>query len=315
MNEVKIGVIGGSGLYELEGLKDVRWARVRTPFGDPSDAYCVGRLGGRTVVFLPRHGRGHRLMPSELNFRANIYGFKTLGVEWVISISAVGSLREDIRPLDLVIPNQFFDWTRRRPSTFFGNGIVAHVGMAEPVCSDLADRLEAAACATGATVHRGGTYLCIEGPQFSSKSESRIYRQWGVDVIGMTNMPEAKLAREAELCYATLALVTDYDVWHESEETVTVEAVIANLLKNVATAKEVLQRAIPEIGPPRRCACPSLLKNAVITSPSSFPPRTRRVLDLLLGKYFPSPPPSSSSPRGGEGRVRGSKPGRGFRRG
>ena len=287
MNEIRIGVIGGSGLYELEGLTDVRWTKVRTPFGDPSDSYCVGRLGSRTVVFLPRHGRGHRLMPSELNFRANIYGFKTLGVEWVISISAVGSMREDIRPLDLVIPDQFFDWTRRRPSTFFGNGIVAHVGMAEPVCSDLADRLETAARTTGATVHRGGTYLCIEGPQFSSKGESRIYRQWGVDVIGMTNMPEAKLAREAELCYATLALATDYDVWHESEETVSVEAVVANLLKNVATAKEVLRHVIPQIGPLRRCGCPVLLRNAVITHPSAFPRRTRKALDLLLGKYFP----------------------------
>ena len=312
MTDVKIGVIGGSGLYELEGLTNVRWTKVRTPFGDPSDAYCVGHLGNRTVVFLPRHGRGHRLMPSELNFRANIYGFKALGVEWVISISAVGSMREDIRPLDLVIPDQFFDWTRRRPSTFFGDGIVAHVGMAEPVCSDLADRLETAARATGAPVHRGGTYLCIEGPQFSSKSESRIYRQWGVDVIGMTNMPEAKLAREAELCYGTLALVTDYDVWHESEEAVTVEGVIAHLLKNVATAKEVLQRVIPRIGPPRRCGCPSLLKNAVITSPSSFPPRTRKALDLFLGKYYParpltrpSPPHPALSPRGGEDKGEG----------
>ncbi len=312
MNAIKIGVIGGSGLYELEGLTDVRWTKVRTPFGDPSDSYCVGRLGDRTVAFLPRHGRGHRLMPSELNFRANIYGFKALGVEWVISISAVGSMREDIRPLDLVIPDQFFDWTRRRPSTFFGDGIVAHVGMADPVCSDLADRLEAAARATGATVHRGGTYLCIEGPQFSSKSESRIYRQWGVDVIGMTNMPEAKLAREAELCYATLALTTDYDVWHESEEAVTVEAVITNLLKNVATAKEVLQRVIPRIGPPRRCGCPLLLRNAVITNPSSFLPRTRKVLNLLLGKYFPSrqrrsPSASPLPPRGKRIKVRGAR--------
>jgi 5'-methylthioadenosine phosphorylase len=284
---VKIGVIGGSGLYELEGLRDVRWTRVRTPFGEPSDAYCIGRLGDRTVVFLPRHGRGHRLMPSELNFRANIYGFKKLGVEWVISISAVGSMREEIRPLDLVIPDQFFDWTRRREVSFFGSGIVAHIGMADPVCPDLAQRLERAARATGATVHGGGTYLCIEGPQFSSKAESEIYRQWGVDVIGMTNMPEAKLAREAELCYATLALATDYDVWHESEAAVSVEAVVANLMKNVATAKEVLQRLIPEVGPARRCPCPSLLQNAVITNPSAFPGRTRRALDLLVGKYYP----------------------------
>lgn len=286
MSDIKVGVVGGSGLYELEGFTDVRWTRVRTPFGEPSDAYCVGQLGDRSVVFLPRHGRGHRLMPSELNFRANIYGFKKLGVEWVISISAVGSMREEIRPLDLVIPNQFFDWTRRRVSSFFGNGIVAHVGMAEPVCPDLADRLEEAARAAGATVHRGGTYLCIEGPQFSSKGESKIYRQWGVDVIGMTNMPEAKLAREAELCYATLALVTDYDVWHESEAHVTVQAVVANLMKNVATAKEVLRRVVPRVGPPRRCPCPSLLKSAVITNPAAFSSRTRKALDLLIGKYY-----------------------------
>lgn len=297
-----IGVIGGSGLYELDGLTGVEWVRVKTPFGEPSDHYCVGRLGDRTVVFLPRHGRGHRLMPSELNFRANIYGFKKLGVEWIISISAVGSMREEIRPLDLVIPDQFFDWTRQRVTSFFGNGIVAHVGMADPVCPDLADRLEKATRATGATVHRGGTYLCIEGPQFSTKGESRIYRRWGVDVIGMTNMPEAKLSREAELCYATLALVTDYDVWHESEAHVSVEAVIANLNRNVSTAREVLRRSIPEVGPPRRCACPSLLRNAVITSPKAFPPRMRKALGLLLDKYFPSPRPS---PLGERGRVRG----------
>ena len=292
MSQIKVGVIGGSGFYELPGLTDVRWTRVTTPFGAPSDAYCVGRLGDRAVAFLPRHGRGHRIMPSELNFRANIYGFKKLGVEWVVSISAVGSMREEIRPLDLVIPDQFFDWTRRRVSTFFGEGIIAHVGMADPVCADLADKLDSAARATGATVHRGGTYLCIEGPQFSSRGESRIYRQWGVDVIGMTNMPEAKLAREAELCYATLALVTDYDVWHESEAAVSVEGVVATLLKNVATAKEVLSRLIPTVGPPRNCPCPSLLENAVITNPAAFPARTRKALALLLGKYYPQQKPS-----------------------
>jgi 5'-methylthioadenosine phosphorylase len=282
-----IGIIGGSGLYELEGLTDVRWRRVRTPFGDPSDEFCTGVLDGRRVIFLPRHGRGHRLTPTELNFRANIWGLKSLGAEWVLSVSAVGSMKEEIRPLDLVVPDQFFDLTRRRVSSFFGDGIVAHVVMADPVCADLAGRLDKAARATGATVHRGGTYLCIEGPQFSTKAESRIYRGWGVDVIGMTNMPEAKLAREAELCYATLALATDYDVWHESHDAVTVEAVIANLLKNVATAKEVLRRAIPAIGGPRTCECPSLLKSAVITNPAAFPLATRRRLDLLLGKYFP----------------------------
>ena len=293
----RIGILGGSGLYELDGLTDVRWTRVRTPFGEPSDHYCVGSFGDRTVIFLPRHGRGHRLMPSELNFRANIYGFKKLGVEWVISISAVGSMRPEIHPLDLVIPDQLFDWTRRRVSSFFGNGIVAHVGMADPVCPDLAAQLEKAALATGTAVLRGGTYLCIDGPQFSTKAESRIYRQWGVDVIGMTNMPEAKLAREAELCYATLALVSDYDVWHESESAVSVESVVANLNKTVATAKEVLRRLIPEVGPPRRCPCPSLLQSAVITNPGVFPPRTRRALGLLIDKYFPPRRPSRSDRR------------------
>ncbi|MBI3636939.1 MAG: S-methyl-5'-thioadenosine phosphorylase [Candidatus Rokubacteria bacterium] len=288
MTEGAIGIIGGSGLYELPGLSDVRWRRVRTPFGAPSDDYCVGALDGRRVVFLPRHGRGHRLTPTELNFRANIWGLKSLGVEWVISVSAVGSMKEAIRPLDLVVPDQFFDATKRRVSSFFGDGIVAHVGMAEPVCPDLATILEKAARQTGATVHRGGTYICIEGPQFSTKAESRIYRGWGVDVIGMTNMPEAKLAREAELCYATLALATDYDVWHETHEAVTVEAVIQNLLKNVATAKDVLRHAIPVIGGSRACACPRLLSQAVITSPKAFPPAARRRLALLLDKYFPT---------------------------
>ena len=308
MTEPAIGVIGGSGLYELEGLTDLRWRRVRTPFGDPSDEYCTGTFQGRPVIFLPRHGRGHRLTPTELNFRANIWGLKSLGAEWVISVSAVGSMKETIHPLDLVVPSQFFDATKRRVSSFFGEGIVAHVGMAVPVCPTVAAALEKAARATGANVHRGGTYICIEGPQFSSKAESRIYRTWGVDVIGMTNMPEAKLAREAELCYATLALVTDYDVWHESHETVTVEAVIQNLLKNVATAKDVLRQVIPALGPPRACPCASLLQNAVITSPAAFPLDTRRRLDLLLGKYFPLDrrrPPGRSAPARRKGASRG----------
>jgi 5'-methylthioadenosine phosphorylase len=282
-----IGVIGGSGLYELEGLTDVRWRRVRTPFGDPSDEFCTGELEGRSVVFLPRHGRGHRLTPTELNFRANVWGLKSLGVERIVSVSAVGSMKEDIRPLDLVIPGQFVDLTKRRVSSFFGEGIVAHVGMADPVCGQLSDVLDKAARATGSRVHRGGTYVCIEGPQFSTRAESRVYRSWGVDVIGMTNMPEAKLAREAELCYATLALATDYDVWHETHAAVSVEAVVANLLKNVATAKDVLRRVIPSIGAERTCECEHLLENAVITSPAAFPHATRRRLDLLIGKYFP----------------------------
>src|SRR5438128_3404514 len=287
MSDAALGVIGGSGLYELPGMTDVRWRRVRTPFGDPSDEYCVGRFGGRLVVFLPRHGRGHRVMPTELNPRANIWGLKSLGVEWVVSISAVGSMKEDIHPLDLVIPDQFYDHTRRRVSSFFGDGIVGHVGMADPVCAGLGDLLESAGREAGARVHRGGTYICIEGPQFSTKAESRVYRGWGVDVIGMTNMPEVKLAREAELCYATLALATDYDVWHETEEAVSVEAVIKNLLHNVATAKDVLARAIPQIGPPRTCACPRLLENAIITDPRAIPLTARRRLELLIGKYLP----------------------------
>jgi 5'-methylthioadenosine phosphorylase len=283
-----VGVIGGSGLYEMEGLEDVRWVEVRTPFGQPSDRYGVGRLGDRRVIFLARHGRGHRRMPSELNYLANIYGLKALGARWVVSVSAVGSMREDIRPLDLVVPDQFFDHTHRRVSSFFGDGIVAHVGMAHPVCPDLGDVLEAAARESGATVHGGGTYICIEGPQFSTRGESEIYRRWGVSIIGMTNMPEAKLAREAELCYATLALVTDYDVWHPEHDAVTVEAVVANLVRNVARARDVLRRVIPRIGKPCTTGCDHALRDAVITNPALFPPRVRKRLDLLLGRYFPT---------------------------
>jgi 5'-methylthioadenosine phosphorylase len=299
MTRPLVGVIGGCGLYELPGLEAVRWRRLRTPFGDPSDEYCCGRLDDHPVVFLARHGRGHRLIPTELNFRANIWGLKALGVEWVISVSAVGSMREGIEPLDLVIPDQFFDATRRRVASFFGDGIVAHVGMAEPVCPDLATVLEKAARQAGATVHRGGTYICIEGPQFSTRAESRIYRAWGVDVIGMTNMPEAKLAREAELCYATLALATDYDVWHDTHEAVTVEAVVQNLLKNVATAKDVLRRAIPMVTAPRTCPCPSLLRDAIITNAKAVPPVARRRLALLIDKYV--------APVAGPRRRRGSR--------
>ena len=287
MTEVAIGIIGGSGLYELSGLTDVRWRRVRTPFGDPSDEYCEGRIGAQRVVFLARHGRGHRIAPSDLNFRANIWGLKSLGVEWVIAISAVGSMKEHIRPLDLVIPDQFFDATKRRVSTFFGEGIVGHIGMADPICPQLATILEKAARQSGATVHRGGTYLCIEGPQFSTRAESRIYRTWGVDVIGMTNVPEVKLAREAELCYATLAMATDYDVWHDTHAAVSVDVVVKTLLQNVATAKDVLARAIPDIAPPRACECPHLLKDAIITDPKAFPMTARRRLELIIGKYFP----------------------------
>jgi 5'-methylthioadenosine phosphorylase len=286
-SEPALGIIGGSGLYEIEGFEDVRWVRVKTPFGEPSDAYCTGRLGDRRVVFLPRHGRDHRVTPSEINYRANIYGFKSLGVRWVISVSAVGSMKEEIHPLDLVIPDQFYDHTKRRISSFFGDGIVGHVGLADPVCPALGDLLETGGREAGARVHRGGTYLCIEGPQFSTRGESQIYRRWGVSVIGMTNMPEAKLAREAELCYATLALATDYDVWHETHAAVSVEAVVANLLKNVATAKVVLKRVIPRVGKPCDAGCGDALASAVITNPAAFPPRTRQRLALLLDRYFP----------------------------
>ncbi len=287
--EPAVGVIGGSGLYEMEGIEDIRWVKVKTPFGDPSDAYCTGRFGGRRVIFLPRHGRGHRLMPSELNYRANIYGMKTLGARTLLSISAVGSMKEDIHPLELVVPDQFYDHTKRRVTSFFGDGIVAHVGMAHPVCGEVAAALAKAGADVGARVHRGGTYICIEGPQFSTKGESEVYRRWGMSVIGMTNMPEAKLAREAELCYATLALVTDYDVWHEEHEAVTVETVIANLMKNVATAKEVLRRVIPSV--PVSCAqgCSDALKSAIITDPKAVAPRIRKRLDFLLSRYFPAP--------------------------
>ncbi|HEX4994881.1 MAG TPA: S-methyl-5'-thioadenosine phosphorylase [Methylomirabilota bacterium] len=285
--EPALGIIGGSGLYEMEGIEDLRWVRVRTPFGEPSDAYGTGRFGDRRVIFLPRHGRGHRFTPTEINYRANIYGLKALGVRWVISVSAVGSMKEEIHPLDLVIPDQFYDHTSRRVSSFFGDGIVGHVGLADPVCPALGDLLENGSREAGARVHRGGTYICIEGPQFSTKGESHIYRRWGVSVIGMTNMPEVKLAREAELCYATLALATDYDVWHESHAAVTVEAVVANLLKNVATAKVVLKRVIPRVGKACGAGCGDALASAVITSPKAFPPRTRKRLGLLLDRYFP----------------------------
>ena len=286
MAEPRIGIIGGSGLYEMAGLTDVREERVETPFGLPSDAYVLGRLEGRPVAFLARHGRGHRLLPSELNFRANIYGFKALGAEWILSASAVGSMREDVKPRDILIPDQFFDRTKARPSTFFGDGLVVHVAFADPTCPALGDLLYGAAREEGATVHRGGTYLCIEGPQFSTRAESRIYRAWGVDVIGMTNLQEAKLAREAEICYATMALVTDYDVWHETEEDVTVEAVVAILLENAAMAKAILRRAVRAIPAARTCPCRDALRDAIITARDRIPPATRERLRLLVGKYL-----------------------------
>lgn len=286
MAEPVIGIIGGSGLYEMDGLTDLHEERVSTPFGEPSDVYVLGRLDGHPVAFLARHGRGHRFLPSELNFRANIYGFKALGAQWIISASAVGSMREELRPLDIVIPDQFFDRTKGRVSTFFGDGLVVHVSFADPVCSHLSDLLYDAGTEVGASMHKGGTYICMEGPQFSTRAESRIYRSWGVDVIGMTNLQEAKLSREAEICYATMALVTDYDVWHDSEEDVTVEKVVAILHKNVATAKAIIKSVIPRIPVARSCACSHALKDAIITAPQAISEDAKKKLWLLIGKYL-----------------------------
>ena len=281
-----VGIIGGSGMYEMDGLEILREEQVRTPFGDPSDRYVVGRLDGRPVAFLARHGRAHSLMPSELNFRANIYGFKLLGAEWILSASAVGSMREDVKPLDILIPDQFFDRTRGRIGTFFGNGLVAHVSLADPTCPVLGEVLYRAGTQAGARMHRGGTYLCMEGPQFSTRAESRIYRGWGVDVIGMTNLQEAKLAREAEICYATMALVTDYDVWHETEDDVSVESVVAVLRQNVRTARVILREAVRMIPPARTCACGHALRDAIITARERIPAEVKRDLAPIVGKYL-----------------------------
>src|SRR5262249_131685 len=286
MESIQIGVIGGSGLYQMNELTNVEEVRVSTPFGDPSDAFIVGNLDGKKIAFLARHGRGHRILPSEINYRANIYGFKKLGVQWLISVSAVGSMKENLKPLDIVIPDQFYDNTKRRISTFFGSGIVGHIGFAHPVCSNLAPLLERCSPESGVTTHMGGTYICIEGPQFSTKGESRIYRQWGVDVIGMTNMPEAKLAREAEICYATMALVTDYDCWHEEEEIVTIEAVIANLMKNVENARHILRSAVRALPISRNCECATAMANGVITNKEFVPAETMKNLELIVGKYI-----------------------------
>jgi 5'-methylthioadenosine phosphorylase len=279
---IEVGVIGGSGLYDIQGIEGLKEVTVTTPFGDPSDPFNVGTLNGIGVAFLPRHGRGHRIIPSEINFRANIYAMKKLGVRRIISVSAVGSMKEEIAPGDMVIPNQFYDHTRRRISTFFGEGIVGHVAMADPVCTDLCDRLIDAGKQTGAKVHAGGTYLCIEGPQFSTRAESTIYRRWGVDVIGMTNATEAKLAREAGLCYSTLALSTDYDCWHSEEEDVSAEAVLQILQQNVATAKRIIQAAVSPDILKSDCTCRHALRGAILTDPAMFPEQTRLTLDLLL---------------------------------
>jgi 5'-methylthioadenosine phosphorylase len=284
--EAEIGIIGGSGLYQMPGLTQTRELKQDTPFGDPSDEYILGTLEGRKVAFLSRHGRGHRLMPSELNFRANIYGFKQLGVERILSLSAVGSLKEEHKPLEFVIPDQFYDRTRRRVSTFFGDGVVAHVAFADPVCPEVAQAMQQACGASGVVGKRGGTYLCIEGPQFSTKAESNLYRSWGMDVIGMTNLQEAKLAREAEICYATLAMVTDYDCWHPAHDSVTVDQIVAVLLKNAANACNVVREAVKVMPKARQCKCGSALASAIISDPKLIPAATRERLKLILEKYL-----------------------------
>jgi 5'-methylthioadenosine phosphorylase len=283
-----IGIIGGSGLYAMDGLADVREVQVQTPFGAPSDAIVLGTSGDQRLAFLPRHGRGHRLLPTEVPARANIYALKSLGVRRILAVSAVGSMREELAPLDLVIPDQIVDRTTSRVNTFFGDGIVAHIGFADPFCADLSAALAATAEQLGVRAHRGGAYLCIEGPQFSSKAESRIYRSWGVDVIGMTAIPEAKLAREAEMCYATLAFVTDYDVWHGSAASVSVEMVVQNLSANVGTARRILQSVTRTLTALPTCRCGNALTNAIMTAPDAIPAETRRRLGLLIDRHLPS---------------------------
>ncbi len=289
--DYRIGVIGGSGLYGMEGLEIHEERQIETPFGNPSDPYVLGEIGGVGVAFLSRHGRGHRISPTELNFRANIFGFKLLGIERLFSVSAVGSMKIEYEPLHVVVPDQFYDRTRHRADTFFGDGLVAHVSMADPLCPALQEALGDSATAAGATVHRGGTYLNMEGPQFSTRAESRIYRSWGVDVIGMTNLQEAKLAREAEICYATLAMITDYDCWHETEEDVTVDAVLEILRSNAAMGQDVIRRAVARLNsdePVTECHCQEALTAALMTDPSVVPPVTAERLAPIVRKYLGS---------------------------
>ncbi len=288
MPEAEIGIIGGSGLYAMPGLTDTRELRVDTPFGQPSDAYVLGKLEGRAVAFLARHGRGHRILPTELNFRANIHGFKQLGAERIVSISAVGSLKEEHKPLDFVIPDQFFDRTTKRVSTFFGDGVVVHVALADPVCPEMSHVVETACKKAKVTGKPGGTYLCMEGPQFSTRAESQVYRSWGMDVIGMTNLQEAKLAREAEICYVTVAMVTDYDCWHPTHDSVTVDQVVAVLLKNAENACKVVREAVAATPKTRSCKCGSALAHAILTERDKIPAATREKLKLVLGKYLDS---------------------------
>jgi 5'-methylthioadenosine phosphorylase len=284
--EAVLGVIGGSGLYDIEGLEGREEVRLSTPFGEPSDAFLRGRLEGTRVVFLPRHGRGHRLTPSEIPTRANVWGLKALGVTRVLSISAVGSLRADIAPGHFVTVDQFIDRTRHRPDTFFGEGLVVHVMFADPVCADLRATLAGVAGEVGVVVHPSGTYVNMEGPQFSTRAESRLYRSWGADVIGMTNLQEARLAREAELCYATLAMATDYDCWHEGHGDVTVEAILEVMGRNVAHAREVVRRMAPAVAAPRTCACKDALRYAILTDPKQIPPAARDRVGLLVGRHL-----------------------------
>jgi len=286
LQQAEIGIIGGSGLYSMPGFSDVHETEISTPFGAPSDPYVLGKLEGRKVAFLARHGRGHRILPTELNFRANIYGMKQLGVERILSLSAVGSLKEEHKPTDFVIPDQFFDRTRHRVSTFFGEGVVAHVSFADPVCWELGKVLKSACDGAKVVSKLGGTYLCMEGPQFSTKAESNIYRSWGMDVIGMTNLQEAKLAREAEICYATVAMVTDYDCWHPHHDSVTVEQIIAVLNKNASNACDVVRHAVAAMPQTRGCKCGSALQHALLTQPDKIPAATRKKLALFLDKYL-----------------------------
>ncbi|GMT42956.1 MAG: S-methyl-5'-thioadenosine phosphorylase [bacterium] len=283
---MKIGIIGGSGLYAMKELKVLRTEKVDTPFGDPSDEYVIGELNGREIVFLPRHGKRHSILPSELNFRANIYGFKKLGISRILSVSAVGSLKKEIVPGHIVFPDQFIDRTFGRHSTFFGNGIVAHVSFADPVCGDLLGVVSEAAKRAGAALHVGGAYVCMEGPQFSTRAESHMYRSWGASVIGMTNLNEAKLAREAEMCYVTIALSTDYDCWYEEEEDVTTQAILEVIKANVEMSQKIIKEAVSSIGGSCPAGCQSALENTILTNPDSIPEKTKKDLEPIIGKYI-----------------------------
>jgi 5'-methylthioadenosine phosphorylase len=287
-DQVDIGIIGGSGLYEMEGFTDVRRAKVETPFGDPSDELVLGSLEGKAVAFLPRHSRGHRLLPHELNYRANVFAMKSLGVQWILSVSAVGSLKEKYAPLHMVVPDQLVDRTLQRQSTFFGGGLVAHVAFAHPFCPNLSRTMAGACQDAGATYHVGGSYVCIEGPQFSTHAESELYRSWGMDIIGMTNLQEARLAREAEICYSTLAMVTDYDCWHPEHDSVTAEQILANLGRNADMAKAILRSAVRRLPIVRDCECESALKFALITPPDLVPTDLKRGLRPIIGRYMPT---------------------------